>query len=204
MSSLVLTMNDDLEYQLGGETANGYDAIFRSLRTYDNQTGDLLTNEFALLSGTFSNCVNKLQNNQLLNIVYYSDDGDTRQVYRVEKYTTDSTFSHIKIYVEVGPFEYIYWNVSTLRIESSLIKYLSGTTTEWKNSTCDTIGCDTFYNMTTLTSVTTAATKIEAEAFYGCSNLNYLYLTSSTVCTLDNISALNGTSWLKGAHIALT
>lgn len=55
--------------------------------------------------------------------------------------------------------------------------------------------------MTTLTSVTTAATKIEAAAFYGCSNLNYLYLTSSTVCALDNTSAFAGVPIAAGLGI---
>jgi hypothetical protein len=193
-------MNDNLEYQLGGETANGYDAIFRSLRTYDNQTGDLLTNEFALLSGTFSNCVNKLQNNQLLNIVYYSDDGDTRQVYRVEKYTTDSTFSHIKIYVEVGPFEYIYWSADQIYTESTLIKYLSGTLVDFDNDYIDVIGEGAFYNYTGLKTVKTAATTIEAEAFYGCSGLDYIYLTSNSVCELENVNALQSTSIAAGLN----
>lgn len=68
-----------------------------------------------------------------------------------------------------------------------------------ESSRISTIDIRTFEGDTALQTVKLSdVTRIHAKAFYGCTSLSELFLQSSTMCTLSNTSAFDGTQFASG------
>ncbi len=132
-----------------------------------------------------------------------------------------------------GDFQFTGWTPTLAAVTGSatytavfrdmsnpVVQYLKGTMTEYDNDEDTKLDDTAFYQMTSLTSVKTAATVLTYGAFNGCSNLtkveftdtvtipssifkglinlNAVILDSTTLCTLSNIDALESTAIAAG------
>lgn len=202
MAEIIAKINST-EYHIGGESEySNYDAIFCGTTTY-NVSGAVTSDTFTVVSGTFSDCMAKLQDGKLLNFLCYEDknnaDGSMeRYSFRSWGYKTDSAGSYLRIDFKHG---FVNWTSSGATFDSEVLQYLSGRMTDFDNDEIQTIGEDSFYNYTGLKTVKTAAIEIQSEAFYGCSGLDYIYLTDTVGCGLEDVSALTDTSIAAGLGV---
>lgn len=89
-------------------------------------------------------------------------------------------------------------------MSSMVVKYLKGTLTDYESDeNTGAITVNSFYNMTTLTSVKAPVTSIETGAFSGCSNLTSVELSGTSAVTIA-ASAFNGLSKLDTLIIRST
>lgn len=114
---LIATINNNT-YQIGGDVegagGSGYDAVFRLLKTYD-ENNTIISETLELLEGDFSSCVEKIENDELLDILFYGVEKEANS--EECTYTLYEPFQgylyngeSLKIHHALSPYNYIYWD----------------------------------------------------------------------------------------------
>ena len=130
---------------------------------------------------------------QLYRVRFYNGSTLLQTVNDVAYGSTAAYTGETPIYTEdPDNFEFSGWSPSNenitgntdcyaqyLDLSSDLVKYLSGTMTEWVNDTVDDIASYAFYRMDSLQRIETEASTIHNMAFYGCSELRHVDLKGS-------------------------